>query len=124
MAMRIASGIAFLLFATAVVVQYNDPDPLIWTLIYGLMAALSVTAVANRYFPRITAALALAYLVAALWLSPNLLNTSLEAFSSVHMKNLQHELVRETWGLLICFAWATVLWRRGVHRVGDGEGHA
>ena len=94
MAMRIASGVAFLLFASALAVQYNDPNPLIWMLVYGSIAALSIAAIADFYFPRLTTALVLVYLVAVLWLSPNFLNTSLEAFSSVDMKNLEHELVR------------------------------
>jgi hypothetical protein len=109
MALKVASGLAFLLFAAAVLVQYNDPDALFWMLIYGSIAALSLAAFFDRYYPRITAALALVYLIAVFWFLPNFLNTSLEAFSSVRMKNVEHELVRETWGLLICFVWTLVL---------------
>lgn len=121
MAMKVASGFAFLLFAMAVAVQYNDPDSFVWMSVYGVLAVLSFAALLNRYYPRLTAALAVAYLAAVLWLSPNFLHTSLEAFSSVRMKNLQHELVRETWGLLICFVWAIVLWHHGQRETGREE---
>ncbi len=121
MAIRIASGVAFLVFASALAVQYNDPDPLIWVLVYGLIATLSIAAIADSYFPRFTAVLAFVYLVAMLCLSPNFMNTSLEAFSSIDMKNLEHELVRETWGLLICFSWAVVLLWRGLRNLNTAE---
>lgn len=117
--MRVASSIACLLFTVAMTLQYNDPDPFVWMLIYGFIAILSGLAIGKLYFPRITFALMLVYLLAVLSLAPNLLSTTFAALSSIHMQNLQDELVREAWGLLICLIWATVLWRHGLHNVGN-----
>lgn len=117
MGTRIIFAVAFLVFAMFVAVQYNDPDPLVWMLIYGAVALLSLAAAFNYFFPRTTAVVAIAFLAATLWMSPNFLHTSLAAFSSVGMMNERHELVREAWGLLICFTWISVVfwqgWRRG-----------
>jgi len=117
MGTKIAFGVAFLVFAAFVAVQYNDPDPYIWMPIYGAVALLSLAAAFNRYYPRLTFSLALVYLVATLWYAPNFPYTSMAAFSSVGMINEQHELVREAWGLLICLVWVSVVvwqgWRRG-----------
>jgi hypothetical protein len=44
--LKIFFGILFILFAA---VQYNDPDPLVWILVYGAMAVVSFMAVFNRY---------------------------------------------------------------------------
>ena len=40
--LHIANWIAALVFATCAVLQYNDPDPLRWILIYGAAAATSL----------------------------------------------------------------------------------
>jgi hypothetical protein len=119
MGTRIAFVVAFLVFAVFVAVQHNDPDPLVWMPIYGAVALLSLAAAFNRYFPRLTAAVAVAFLAATLWVSPNFLHTSTAAFSSVGMLNEQHELVREAWGLLICFTWIVVVWWQGWRRGKD-----
>ncbi|HZY81834.1 MAG TPA: transmembrane 220 family protein [Cyclobacteriaceae bacterium] len=44
--LKIFFGVLFILFA---VVQFNDPDPLLWILIYGAMAVISFMAVFKRY---------------------------------------------------------------------------
>lgn len=41
-------AVVFLLFAF---VQVNDPDPVVWILIYGLMAVACVMAAFQRYYP-------------------------------------------------------------------------
>ena len=41
---RLLNGLMAVLFAVAVVVQFNDPDPLRWVAVYG--AALTVSALA------------------------------------------------------------------------------
>jgi len=108
--MKFFSFIAFLLFLSAACVQLNDPDPFLWISIYGSIAILSLASVFNHYYPSSTLILTFIYLFAVIWLSPNFLNTSLDAFASVQMKNELHELVRESWGLLICLIWSSYLY--------------
>ncbi len=108
--MKFISFIAFIFFLGAASVQLNDPDSYVWIIIYGSIALLTLATLFNQYFPLTTLISAFVYLLAVLWFSPNLINTSVEAFSSVQMKNQQHELVRETWGLLISFLWCAVLY--------------
>ncbi|MDX1546366.1 MAG: transmembrane 220 family protein [Rhodothermales bacterium] len=47
--LRVLDLLLALLFATAAVVQYNDPDPLLWMLFYGCVALVAGTAAFGRY---------------------------------------------------------------------------
>lgn len=49
--MRITGFVLAVMFLAFAFVQINDPDPLIWILIYGSMAVVSVMA-AFSYYPR------------------------------------------------------------------------
>lgn len=99
-----------LFFLLAVAVQYNDPDPLIWMLLYGIVAAASLLALLNRLSPRGVVIATIPHLLFGMWLSPNLLRTSVDAFRSVGMKNDLDELVREAWGSVICILWMIILY--------------
>ena len=94
-----------LFFAFAVVVQYNDPDPLIWMSLYGIVAAASLLALLDCLTPRLVVIATIPHLLFGVWLSPNLLRTSVDAFRTVGMKNDLDELVREAWGSVICILW-------------------
>ena len=48
----------FLLFAF---VQINDPDPVLWILIYGLMAVSCILAAFQYYYPKVLVALLIAF---------------------------------------------------------------
>lgn len=52
-------AVMFLVFAF---VQINDPDPVLWILIYGLMAVACVLAAFNYYFPKVLVVLLILYL--------------------------------------------------------------
>lgn len=41
---KIINGILFVLFAVFAIVQVNDPDPLIWVILYALVAVVSLLA--------------------------------------------------------------------------------
>ena len=45
------------MFLAFTVVQFNDPDPLLWIAIYGVMVAACVLAALNRFYPKILMAL-------------------------------------------------------------------
>jgi hypothetical protein len=99
-----------LFFLLAVAVQYNDPDPLVWMSLYGIVAAASLLALFNRLSPRWVLIATIPHFLIGMRLSPNLLRTSVDAFRTVGMKNDLDELVREAWGSVICILWMAGLY--------------
>jgi hypothetical protein len=106
--MKIIQVIFALMFLSFAALQINDPDPLIWILIYLNMVALSVMGFMKRYnklWIGITAGL---YFIYAMFLIPG----TLEWFNSpdrallfddiAKMQNLYIEETRECLGLVIC----------------------
>ena len=67
--MKILHFTLAVLFLTFTVVQFNDPDPLLWILIYVTMAALCVLAAFKLFYPRVMMVQSALYLVycALLW---------------------------------------------------------
>ncbi len=98
-------------FLMSIVVQFNDPDGYIWMLVYG--AVLLTTCLIIFYKPVkinwLLGCLVLLYAIGIYFWSDGFSNTSLDAFMSVGMKNETQEIVRELWGLVICFVWSIVL---------------
>jgi NO-binding membrane sensor protein with MHYT domain len=97
-----------LLFAWSAYVQWNDPDPVVWILAYGAVAACCALAAFGRR-PRAAITVLLAGLVVwMLWLSPGFVQwLGMGAPSIVEeMKaTAPHiEVVREFLGLLIAVA--------------------
>ena len=86
-----------LFFSYAAAMQYNDPDPLVWMPFYAIVAVANLAALLGRCSARYIALATLPHVLYGLWLSPNLLRTSAEAFATIGMKNDQDELVREAW---------------------------
>lgn len=64
-AFKVLSLIFALLFLTAAVLQYNDPDALLWYALYGLAALISVLFFFGRASYLIVAVLCVGYLVGA-----------------------------------------------------------
>lgn len=117
--LRLVWIFGLLFFLLAVAVQYNDPDPLVWMSLYGIVALANLGALLCRLPPRLVAIATIPHVCVGLWLSPNLLRTSLDAFGTMGMKNDLDELVREAWGAVICIAWMLGLYlhaRRLAHR--------
>ncbi len=113
MAFRIASAAMAAVFALAIAVQYNDPDPLVWMLAYAIPCALSVAAAAQRDWPAAAGALCAAYALAALLSLPSLLAARAQAFTHWHMLSAEDESAREAAGLGLCALWLGVLGLRG-----------
>ncbi|MFN8334614.1 MAG: transmembrane 220 family protein [Cyclobacteriaceae bacterium] len=65
--LNIFFAIMFLAFAA---LQVNDPDPILWILIYGVMAVVSVMAIFDYYNRWLMAALSVLYLVYMIILFP------------------------------------------------------
>lgn len=106
--MKIANFIFALLFLVFAFVQINDPDPILWILIYGNMAVLSILAMFKMHFKYWQLASAAMYLIyAALlvdgawqwWQSPD---RSLLFDEIAKMQNIYIEETREFLGLVIC----------------------
>lgn len=57
---KIFLAILFLLF---VVVQFNDPDPLLWILVYGSMVVISVMSIFHRYPTGVMIVMAAGFLI-------------------------------------------------------------
>jgi len=95
----------FLLFAF---VQINDPDPVIWILIYGMMAVLCIMAIFS-YYPRpILIGVAVLYTLYAMVYLPGVitwLGTEDKAALFDDVAKMEHvyiEEAREFLGLAIC----------------------
>jgi hypothetical protein len=97
---RAANWTLMLLFILAVMVQYNDPDPIQWMAIYGAAAVACGLALRER-LPRLFAA-AVA-LVALVW-------AATLAVGVVGKQNLWYaEEGREMMGLVIVGVWMAIL---------------
>ncbi len=109
MTFRIASAAMAVLFAVAIAVQYNDPDPLPWMLAYALPCAFAAAASRGRRWPRLSAALAALYFLAFLGFVPALLRAREQAFSHWHMLSSADEEAREGGGVALAALWLGVL---------------
>lgn len=97
----------FILFAF---VQLNDPDPVLWILIYGLMAVACILAAFGNYYPKIIAALLVIYVAYSFffisgvfeWLSSE--DRSLLFDDIAKMQYPYIEEAREYLGLVVCIA--------------------
>lgn len=113
MAFRILNGVMALLFAVAVAVQYNDPDPARWMALYG--AAFVVTLMAAVHGRALFGAAAAVGAVALVWgaywavTSGAPLVLYEHMFDAWEMKNSAIEEAREASGLLIVAVWMTVI---------------
>ena len=67
---RIVALLFALLFTSAAIVQYNDPDPIIWILFYGIAAVCCLLFFANRFPPILGLILGILYLGGAVWVWP------------------------------------------------------
>jgi len=109
---RIISGVMTALFALAVAVQYNDPDPVPWMMIYGAAGVLSAWVIVRRSAPVVP--VVIVGLIALGWgLDVGRGAYGKVAFSDMfqswEMKSPTIEEARETSGLLIIAFWMAVL---------------
>jgi hypothetical protein len=116
---RAANVVMLLAFAFSVVVQFNDPDSLIWIAIYGVAAAacaLELSVRGSVGLPGATAVFAFAW---ALQLAERALGAVpfSAMFGDWEMQDVRIEEAREMYGLAVVAAWMVVLavvaFRRG-----------
>lgn len=116
-AWTIANWVMALVFLFSLVVQFNDPDPIRWMLIYA--AALAVTVLeARRRAPWPLAAVVGTIALAAAFVIANGLDMVpfADLFAQWEMTGTEVEETREIGGLWIVAGWmlvcALVAWRR------------
>jgi len=101
----IANLIMLLLLLLSVAVQYNDPDWLLWMIIYSYASAVTWLAVGKKY--SILAPVgAIGYVLYALYWMPNeMVEHPSNLLLDMRMHEKGVEEVREDMGLWICAAW-------------------
>ena len=108
--MRILNFILAAMFLVFAFVQINDPDPLLWILIYGSMAVLAVLAMFNIYPKRVILVLTVLFVAYSLVYFPGVQewlrqDDQSDLFDNVaKMNHLYIEEAREFLGLWICIA--------------------
>ncbi|MBT3544703.1 MAG: hypothetical protein HN488_05085 [Saprospiraceae bacterium] len=105
-------AILFILFAA---VQYNDPDPWIWIIIYGIVAIASFFQWIGKVSDKVLLLFSVVFFAATLSYVPDLMGWAEKGFPNIagEMKtdNPHIELVRETLGLAIACASLFYLYR-------------
>lgn len=111
--LNIALAILFFLFAA---VQFNDPDPLVWVLVYSAVGTLCLLAALKGYFQWLTLALATAVLIWLLMLLPGIVSwirMGMPTIVGAMIAEAPHiEVVREFLGLLLALLALMHLWRQ------------
>jgi len=106
--MRIVNFILAIMFLLFAFVQINDPDPVIWILIYGAMAVLCIMAIFEFYPAKFTIGLLVLYVLYSIVYIPGVLewlrqeNKAMLFDDVAKMQYPYIEEAREFLGLLIC----------------------
>ena len=113
-----ANAVMTVMFAASVVVQYNDPDPLPWMLVYGSGAVVAGLEVVRRARVLLAAVVGLVALGWAGSIAPRVLGKVPfgDMFGAFEMKHTGIEESREMYGLLLIAVWMAAVtvaaWRR------------
>ncbi len=107
--LRVVSIIMFVLLLLCVIVQFNDPDGLVWMLIYGYGTVVTAFAVAKRY--TVFAVVGVVGYLAGFfyWLPGIVVENPTHLLTDLQMGERGVEEAREAIGLLIAAAWMLVL---------------
>ena len=106
--MKIFNLVFCILFIISAGLQYNDPDPVLWILIYGVMAVVSVMAIFEYYNRWLMIGLAALFSVYMIILYPGVAEWFRQEDKSVLFDDVMKmeypyiEESREFLGLLIC----------------------
>lgn len=121
MALRVISIFMAAVFLLALVVQYNDPDPLLWIILYLAPLVLSIFAATGRYYRSSLGVAALYVVLAVIW-SPNWRNVGSNAWQPhMAMMDADTERAREVVGLFVASAWMVVLGIAGLRKASSAQ---
>ena len=113
----IANAVMLVLFAFSAILQFNDPDALVWIAIYTAAAVASAVEIRRSTPVWLPTALALIAIVWALSLAPRAHDVPFGALvAEWEMKDVHVEEAREMYGLTIVAVWmiaiVTASWLR------------
>ncbi len=94
---KILGGVFAILFLISAVLQYNDPDPLLWIAIYGMATLVTLGFVFNRVSYIVPALVGLLGVIGFFLIFPE----KFEGFTIGQGDNKDIEEAREACGLLI-----------------------
>jgi hypothetical protein len=106
--MKFLHGFLALMFLAFAALQFNDPDPALWILIYVAMAFICVMAIFNVYSKTAMGILAVGYIAYCIFLWPGVSEWLAQQNKGVlfddvmKMEHLYIEESREFLGLVIC----------------------
>jgi hypothetical protein len=117
-----ANSVMLLAFVGATVVQWNDPDPVRWMLMYGSAAAVCALDLFGALPWKLAAAVGgVALIWAAIWAPGVLMTTPIEQlFTTYRMMSPEIEEARELLGLLLVAGWMAALAAARKRRVASG----
>jgi hypothetical protein len=108
--MRIINFLLALMFLVFAFLQVNDPDPVLWILIYGAMSLVCIMAIFEFYNRKLLAGLGILFIVYSFFLWPGVAewlkqeNKGVLFDDVMKMEYVYIEESREFLGLLICLA--------------------
>ncbi|MFB6273698.1 MAG: transmembrane 220 family protein [Salinibacter sp.] len=106
---RVLNGLMMVLFATAAIVQYNDPDPVLWMTIYGSAALCTAFFLGGRLPFWVPTLLSVLYGTGALYLSAQVFG-GVGFFDPTGQEMIGvKEPGREMLGLLFTAGWTAAL---------------
>lgn len=121
--MRILNYLLAVMFLGFAFLQVNDPDPILWILIYGAMAVVCIMAAFRFYVRRLLIGLALVYLAFCVYYFPGVQEwLSQEDRSELFddLAKMEHwyiEEAREFIGLLICLTVLVFQYFRSLRKI-------
>ena len=107
---RIPHLLLALMFLAFTVVQFNDPDPVLWIAIYGAMMVICALAAFNMYYSKVMLVLMAGYIIYMVLLLPGFkdwLQSPDRSLLFDDIAKMQYHYIeesREFLGLLICVA--------------------
>ncbi|MEM1138025.1 MAG: transmembrane 220 family protein [Bacteroidota bacterium] len=106
--MKVVNAILTVLFIVFALVQLNDPDPLVWVIVYGFVAGVSAFAFMGKYNKIVLGVGMAVTLIWAITLSPGVYDwfanhQADEIFESMAPNKIFIETARECFGLIIAF---------------------
>ena len=108
----IANAVMLVLFAFSAILQFNDPDALVWIAIYAAAAVASGLEIRRSAPVWLPVVLALIAVVWALSIAPRAHDVPIGAlFAEWEMKDLHVEEAREMYGLTIVAVWMIAIAR-------------
>jgi len=115
--MRIFTYLLGILFVLFILVQLNDPDPVLWVIIYLVPAVISILLTHLKVNGYVLLMLSVFYLIAAIYLFPPSISDWINAeekSQSLGMKLPGIEEARESMGLFICFLTLLFFWIKSI----------